>query len=86
MTNDEIVWKYGPVEGDWLVQQLATFWEKAADQYDCVDNVRLARVGDTNDEEQYDESKREGCCGFEDVTFGPSPGGHTYNFGFNYGH
>lgn len=79
--------KYGREEGLWLVQATAGFWAEAEDgEYECVDNHRLALVGEASDEAEYDEAARTGCCGSVDVELGPSPSGRTYRYGFNHGH
>lgn len=34
----------------------------------------------------YEMAEREGCCGNFNETWGPSPAGFYYMYGFNYGH
>ena len=84
--TDTIETKYGAEEAAWLRAELAAFWAKAEDEFDCVDNSRLCLVGDALDEAAYDEAASQGCCGFVDLEVGPSPAGRTYRHGFNHGH
>lgn len=52
---------------------------------DCVDNYRVARVGNTAQKRRYDSQVSGGCCGFADwVAEGPD--GKKYWLGYNYGH
>lgn len=73
-----------------FVQAAIEAWHEKNDpegnEFECCDNWRLCRVGDTVGEAEYEEQQRTGCCGSIDTQFGPSPGGFHYNFGFNYGH
>lgn len=78
--------KYGKEEEEFLLGALEGFWTSAEKgEYEYVDNIRLARQGDA-DCAEYEEIRQGGCCGFMDTEFGPSPGGHTYLYGFNHGH
>jgi hypothetical protein len=90
VTMDSIRNVMGKVEDDWLRHELDTWWKVESynedAQFDNVDNIRLALVGDKGSEAQYDERAREGCCGSHSMEFGPSPKGHFYAYGFNYGH
>jgi len=87
MTREELCAKYGTSEADWIDQQMRTFWNLNCEEgYDCVDNSRLARQSDAADMAEYETAANSGCCGFYEGEFGPSPEGHTYAFGFNYGH
>ena len=78
--------RYGKFEADWLHEQINDFWEDMGAGFDCIDNLRLCRKGDVADEARYDEIERDGCCGSHNTEFGPSPEGHFYLYGFNYGH
>jgi hypothetical protein len=51
----------------------------------CIDNERIARVGDLEQEREYEDRKSNGCCGADDNEF-IGADGHTYMIGFNYGH
>ncbi len=76
---------YGPIEGVWLQARIDEFWAGTEPyEYECVDSNRVKRVGVTSEEDAYDEAVT--CCGRMDMLFGPSPGGFTYGYGFNYGH
>ncbi len=77
--------KYGPVEAAWLDEQIKAFWARTEDdEFECTDSFRLARKGVPAEEQEYEEEIT--CCGKMDLEFGPSPEGHTYWYGFNYGH
>ncbi len=87
MKNRTFIQRFGQVEGEWLADQIHDFWDAAAEQgdpYECVDSERTALKGDEGQEALYDDAIT--CCGSCDVEFGPSPAGHTYKYGFNYGH
>jgi len=74
-------------EGDWLHRQVSDFWDKPENQdLECVDNGRVCDEGIPEEAAAYRELQESGCCGSCDVTFGPSPTGRTYSYGFNYGH
>ena len=75
--------RYGASEAAFIV---AAMMVVAEEDYEYVDNVRVARVGDKAEEEAYEDQKQHGCCGYYDDEVGPSPGGHQYRWGFNYGH
>lgn len=84
MTLTEIDTQYGREESRFLALAIAALHE--AEEYDCVDNYRIAIVGDAESEAAYEEAQRQGCCGFVDVKLGPSPSGRSYLYGFNHGH
>jgi hypothetical protein len=79
--------KFGDNELNWLKSQIKSFWGGVEeDMYEYPDNFRVALKDDQESEEKYEDAAREGCCGFVDKEFGPSPSGNTYLYGFNYGH
>jgi hypothetical protein len=49
----------------------------------CVDNFRLSING--KQDEQYDEIRSHGCCGYHDDII-KLHSGTTVKFGFNFGH
>jgi hypothetical protein len=53
-------------------------------QKDCMDNFRVARVGDRQRLHHYMKQKNNGCCGSVDVII--TIEGVNYHVGFNYGH
>lgn len=55
-------------------------------QESCVDNYRVARVGNTCQERRYRRNKKQGCCGFLDIIEMCPHDGLPYRLGFNYGH
>lgn len=64
---------------------IAGFWDAAEDyEYEFVDSGRLACVTDGPEIVAFDESRS--CCGSHEETFGPSPAGRSYAWGFNHGH
>lgn len=58
---------------------------KASEGDDCVDNFRVARVGNTSQQRRYRQQKENGCCGSEDF-IATGPDGNLYRLGYNYGH
>jgi hypothetical protein len=58
---------------------------RASAGLDCVDNFRVARVGNTGQVRRYRRQKAHGCCGFSDFE-AVAPDGKAYMLGFNYGH
>lgn len=74
-------------EGDWLHRQVSGFWDKDENRdLECVDNGRVCDDSIPDEVEAYREIQEAGCCGCCDTSFGPSPSGRTYSYGFNYGH
>jgi hypothetical protein len=51
----------------------------------CVDNTRVARVGNTGQMRRYRSQQRGGCCGFTDFER-VGPDGKRYLLGWNHGH
>lgn len=72
-------------ECEWLRSQMERIEAEFADE-PCVDNFRLADKSVDSQVRAYDDAVATGCCGSFDTEFGPSPGGRTYLWGFNYGH
>lgn len=52
---------------------------------DCMDNTRVARVGNTSQVRRYRSQYGNGCCGFEDFRR-VGPDGRAYMLGYNFGH
>ena len=54
----------------------------------CVSHVRVAVVGDTAQEREYEATRATGCCGFADEEFAFERDGVTLTLrlGFCYGH
>lgn len=50
----------------------------------CVDNMRVAKVGNRQHFHHYTKQKKRGCCGSHDFLVTLSDG--QYHLGFNYGH
>ncbi len=51
----------------------------------CVDNYRVAQIGNTGQMRRYKAAKASGCCGFADFDE-VGPDGKRYLLGYNYGH
>jgi hypothetical protein len=83
-TLQDVESRYGSDESAWLHLQIITVLESGDWEY--MDNVRLALVGDSELEQHYERIRDDGCCGSCDHRFGPSPSGRFYMYGFNYGH
>jgi hypothetical protein len=84
----ELEQKFGVDEAAFLVREIDAWIDAngGPDEFDCADNFRLCRVGDSVGEAEYEETRNDGCCGSVDIEIGPSPAGHVYHHGFNYGH
>jgi len=65
----------------WANTELA----KAMDGLDCVDNARVALVGNTGQVRRYNRQRESGCCGSSDFQ-ATGPDGNRYMLGFNFGH
>lgn len=52
---------------------------------DCVDNIRIAKIGNSSQKRRYRKQQKSGCCGFMDV-IREAPDGQRYMVGCNYGH
>jgi len=70
-----------PEHQKWLSAQIVKLMFGA----ECVDNIRVARVGDRDAEAQYAKQLEKGCCGYVDE-YVKHPDGTAYMVGFNYGH
>lgn len=51
----------------------------------CVDNTRVARIGNTAQMRRYRRALKYGCCGFADFEK-TAPDGRRYRLGYNFGH
>ena len=80
---DELGLKVPEVDKPWLREQILGV---DSEEFEYQDNFRLAREGFAEEEANYAEAQRCGCCGYADFRFEGSPSGATYLWGFNYGH
>lgn len=64
---------------------LDNWWLNETEEYDYMDNERLATKGNIEQENIYDKQVGEGCCGSVDVEL-DCDDGTVLMFGFNYGH
>jgi hypothetical protein len=84
---------YSDMSKDWstVLPDNITLWasrrlnELSRDE-SCVDNYRVAKVGNTCQERRYRRQKNRGCCGFYDIVDLCPIDGKSYRLGFNYGH
>ena len=61
--------------------------KRGRNKFQCVDNIRIFRLGDREGEKQYQIKRGRGCCGFEDfVHYYDYDTKEDYLFGFNHGH
>ena len=51
---------------------------------ECVDNIRIARSGDSDSIQQYELQRAHGCCGYVDEEIHVD--GLLWFYGFNHGH
>jgi hypothetical protein len=61
-------------------------WDWMYEEVDdpCIDNTRLAVIGDKDQEAAYEAQERDGCCGFFDRKVNIA--GRLHWIGCNYGH
>jgi len=80
--------KYGNQRGLFLANRLARDIRKTNDF--CMDNWRVAKVGNEEEEKLYQEAIKNGCCGFQDAeyTFIDKVTGEkeVFKIGYNFGH
>jgi hypothetical protein len=87
---DMLCKKYGNKLGCFLTNRLAKMIRVR--KAECIDNLRIARVGYTSSMLEYNRQLADGCCGFADEEFvfarrvGPLCFKSTWKIGFNYGH
>lgn len=67
-----------------VLHEIALKLSQETKDKDCVDNVRVAKVGNRQHYHHYHRQKVRGCCGSHDVIVTLSDG--QYYLGFNYGH
>lgn len=76
-----VAWPEGLKER--VASVLSTFWAKNED-YQCVDNHRIARAGNPEEVSAYFEARKSGCCGQVDECW---PMDETIVlYGFDHGH
>jgi hypothetical protein len=81
MDLDEI-WDSIPEEDQRELNVILPRWE---DELECMDNLRIARIGNKAQEETYFYRQAGGCCGFMD-TIKMCSSARQYRIGCNYGH
>jgi hypothetical protein len=86
--GNDVLSAFGEDEYNWLRSKIDAMWEQLDTDggFECVDNFRCCLKGHAQSVELYFEAMDQGCCGSYDTEFGVSPLGHTYGYGFNYGH
>ena len=56
------------------------------EEENCSDNFRIAEMGNSEEEAEYNKQKEKGCCGFIDVSYYDRSTKRSFLVGFNYGH
>jgi len=76
--------KYGDEIGLFLAKRASSLINKINDP--CIDNYRVAEIGNILEEEEYKNLQKNGCCGFSDTLITHYASGRKFMLGFNYGH
>lgn len=80
--NQEEIWAEIPEEDRREIKAIIDDW---ADDFDHMDNVRVARIGNADHEAAYSQAEDWGCCGFKDIIKMCSSA-RQYRIGCNFGH
>lgn len=93
LRKDFISQYYAPQPKEWsqVLPDNVALWasrrlQEITRELACVDNYRVARVGNTCQERRYRRQEKRGCCGFLDVIDVCPVDGKPYRLGCNYGH
>jgi len=76
--------RYGADIGQWIENEIRCMYIEVNDEY--YDNLRVAEVGNKDEEDMYKQLKNNGCCGFEDRVVKCPINGKEYKLGMNFGH
>lgn len=83
---------YGYVRGRFLANRLSRMIRRCGDDA-CLSHMRVCKVGNMYEEDEYDRTRESGCCGSADEEFvfwvrvaGVPVYRERYRLGFNYGH
>jgi hypothetical protein len=76
--------RYGREVGMWIEEEIKRMYLEVDNEY--YDNLRVAQVGNVEEEAMYNSLRANGCCGFEDREVHCEIDGKSYKFGMNYGH
>jgi hypothetical protein len=68
----------------WLATEMSEMMNECGDV--CVDNFRIAEVGNREEEEKYNKAYAKGCCGEIDKEVVHQPTTRIFKIGLNYGH
>lgn len=85
-----LIRQYGDRLGTFLVNRLAKMIRKR--QATCLSHFRICEIGNKQQEEQFSEISRSGCCGSAEEIFEFKSGwqelwkSRKFKIGFNYGH
>jgi hypothetical protein len=73
-----------PKYGKGIAYRIALWFELCEDEYDNMDNIRVAEKGNLDEMAVFEEMREQGCCGSHEwsVIFGK----REFLVGFNYGH
>lgn len=80
--TDQEIWDSIPDDDRYEISAVIDAWK---DDLDCMDNVRVARMGNEAHEAAYERARDCGCCGFMDIIKMCSSA-RQYRIGCNYGH
>ena len=81
--RDDLIVSFGPKLGTFLANRFASLIRQTG-QDPCMDNFRIAEVGNKEQEVAYEKQRAAGCCGSIDAVFDFDD--KKYRIGFNYGH
>jgi hypothetical protein len=71
---------------DWKeIMDRTEMWSDPDEGVECMDNFRVCRVGNPEQEAMYAQKRGEGCCGSVDI-FHMCSSARQYRIGCNYGH
>ena len=71
-------------ERQWAYEQLQNLID--SEELDYVDNYRVAEVGDSAEEAEYERIRDEGCCGSVNQVYTHPTTGKQILVGCNWGH
>jgi hypothetical protein len=70
------------------LEAIDAWWNEndpSGNNYDCMDNQRIALVDNPEEQSAYQDAQMNGCCGSVDVRLKTAQG-IEFDYGFNYGH
>lgn len=82
-----LIEEYGNRLGTFLVNRLSGMIRKR--KAECLSHFRLCEKGNIIQEQEYEKTRKAGCCGFADEEFifkSDNEDNRIFRIGFNYGH